>query len=215
MIARLPGRARRPWGGHRRVVGSGARPSNCWAPWCRFGWEKVLGGRTGPELEWWEAHAIDGCPVVVADAYDGWAAAWHRRRQPRVPAPGPCPAGGPFAWIALAGRLVLDVGSGTGAVAEAVAAVGPVVAADRSHGMLAFPDTWRLACSRGRHGQPCPSVRTCSGCRRGRVRAEPPGPRLTPQELVCWPCGPGRDRCSASTWGQWSGRPGEGGSIGE
>jgi SAM-dependent methyltransferase len=39
----------------------------------------------------------------------------------------------------LAGRLVLDVGSGTGAVAEAAAAKGArVVAADRSVGMVAY-----------------------------------------------------------------------------
>ncbi|HEV7828721.1 MAG TPA: class I SAM-dependent methyltransferase [Pseudonocardiaceae bacterium] len=41
--------------------------------------------------------------------------------------------------VALAGRLVLDAGSGTGAVAQAAAARGArVVAADRSRGMLSY-----------------------------------------------------------------------------
>lgn len=75
--------------------------------------------------------------MAVAGVYDGLEARWdteagrvYRPLARTLVAASPVP---------LAGRLVLDVGTGTGAVAEAVAASGArVVAADRSVGMVAY-----------------------------------------------------------------------------
>jgi SAM-dependent methyltransferase len=77
-------------------------------------------------------------PMAVASAYSGQAASWNG---------GPSLVYLPLARVlvasspmALGGRLVLDVGSGTGAVAEAAEAVcARVVATDRSYEMVAFP----------------------------------------------------------------------------
>jgi SAM-dependent methyltransferase len=75
--------------------------------------------------------------VVVASAYDGLAAEWDRAaglvyrplaRSLLQASP-----------VALSGQLVLDVGSGTGAVAQAAVDIGArVVTADRSFGMVAY-----------------------------------------------------------------------------
>jgi ubiquinone/menaquinone biosynthesis C-methylase UbiE len=75
--------------------------------------------------------------VVVANEYDGQASAWdsgagvvYRPLAQALVASSPIP---------LAARLVLDVGSGTGAVAQAAEAVGArVVTSDRSCDMVAF-----------------------------------------------------------------------------
>ncbi len=74
--------------------------------------------------------------MAVASVYDGLAAQWETGAGLVYrPLAGALLAASP---IPLAGRLVLDVGTGTGAVAEAAAARGAhVVAADRSWGMVA------------------------------------------------------------------------------
>lgn len=83
-----------------------------------------------------------GRRVALADAYDGRAASWDREV---------CLVYRPLAValvrsspVPLAGGTVLDVGSGTGAVAEAAEAAGAsVVAVDRSLDMLAFATSRR------------------------------------------------------------------------
>ena len=80
--------------------------------------------------------------MVVAGVYDGLAATWDKEAG-RVyrPLARALVAASP---VPLAGRLVLDVGTGTGAVARAVAGRGArVVGADSSLGMVAY--------GRGRH----------------------------------------------------------------
>lgn len=78
--------------------------------------------------------------MAVANAYDGLAAGWdtgagHMYR----PLARVLVAASP---VSLAGGLVLDVGSGTGAVAEAAVASGArVVAADRTTSMVAYQRT--------------------------------------------------------------------------
>jgi SAM-dependent methyltransferase len=79
--------------------------------------------------------------VAVTTAYDGLAPGWdaaagmvYRPLARSLVEASP---------VALAGRLVLDAGSGTGAVAQAAAARGAqVVAADRSCGMLSYGRGW-------------------------------------------------------------------------
>jgi SAM-dependent methyltransferase len=81
--------------------------------------------------------------VAVATVYDGRAAAWENGAGAVYrPLAGALVAESP---VALSGRLVLDAGSGTGAVAVAAVAAGArVVAADQSAGMIAYgrADRW-------------------------------------------------------------------------
>jgi ubiquinone/menaquinone biosynthesis C-methylase UbiE len=84
--------------------------------------------------------------MAVATAYDDLVATWDTQAGPvyrplgrALVAASPMP---------LAGRLVIDVGTGTGAVAEAAAEAGArVVAVDRSMSMAAYRDgrTWPAA----------------------------------------------------------------------
>ena len=103
----------------------------------QFGWEKALGG-PGAELAWWEARAAEGARWLWTEAYDGRAAGWdsvagivYRPLARALVQSAPSPLGG---------RSVLDVGSGTGAVAEAAEAAGArVFTADGTLEMVAFP----------------------------------------------------------------------------
>ena len=80
--------------------------------------------------------------MAVETVYDGLATRWEA---------GPSHVYRPLARVlvaaspvSLTGRLVLDVGSGTGAIAEAAAARGArVVAADQTVGMVAYQGTQR------------------------------------------------------------------------